>query len=334
MILMDIKASLITMCVLLLMLWQTISAVGLEFLNYINYIFGLTYPTYFQNSATYAHESMVVFYDNMMNILFYTIGVVIIILCLTILIFNNNDITIIRNIIFWFKKLINKTSAVIFSVLIIIGKKNRNTLVTFINTTLNSVVNFFHHYIKIGFIRRRYYKHESLTEAIWTIIPFCIIGIIATPSFHLLYLLAEISEPVLTLKIIGHQWYWSYEYGDFIDDSCSIAFDSYMIPSDDLEKGQLRLLDVDNHVLLPINTTIRLVITSSDVIHCWTIPNFGVKVDACPGRLSQTTLYLPYKGCYYGQCSEICGLQHGFMPIVVEAVSNTHFKQMINSSIG
>lgn len=310
MMLVDLKTPFITFFILCGILMNTIMSSFTTVCSYINYILYLTYPTYFQNSATYAHESMVEFYDNMMNILFYTIGVVIVILFLTIVLFNNNVtvMTFFKNLNFIVNKFFD-----------VIGYSSKNPIL---------------HYFKVGFIRRRYYKHESLTEAVWTIIPFCIIGVIATPSFHLLYLLAEISEPVLTLKIIGHQWYWSYEYGDFIDDNCSIAFDSYMIPSDDLQKGQLRLLDVDNHVLLPTNTTIRLVITSSDVIHCWTIPNFGVKVDACPGRLSQTTLYLPYKGCYYGQCSEICGLQHGFMPIVVEAVSNKNFKKMINSSIG
>ena len=292
MLIADLKMLIISYFYLSVILMKTIFSSCIWGISYINYIVSLTYPTYFQNSATYAHESMVEFYDNMMNILFYTIGVVIVILCLTIFVFSNN--IIIQNLLNFVKTGQTYYTNFLSSNSMFISKKNIIGIFLYkILTSIYSIFTFFNHYITIGFIRRRYYKHESLTEAIWTIIPFCIIGIIATPSFHLLYLLAEISEPVLTLKIIGHQWYWSYEYGDFIDDNCSIAFDSYMIPSDDLQNGQLRLLDVDNHVLLPINTTIRLVITSSDVIHCWTIPNFGVKVDACPGRLSQTTLYLP-----------------------------------------
>lgn len=314
--------------VTILILMKSIFSSFILSFQYVGYLLALTYPTYFQNSGTYAHANMLEFYDNMMNILFYTLGVIMVILFLTILKFNNNPgaFNSFRNLI---KSTANFVADILFSSFRVTNANVPANLLKSLNVLTDPIKNYFN----IGFIRRRYYKHESLTEAVWTIIPFCIIGIIATPSFHLLYLLAEISEPVLTLKIIGHQWYWSYEYGDFIDDNCSIAFDSYMIPSDDLQKGQLRLLDVDNHVLLPINTTIRLVITSADVIHCWTIPNFGVKVDACPGRLSQTTLYLPYKGCYYGQCSEICGIQHGFMPIVVEAVSHKVFKKMINTSI-
>jgi len=145
---------------------------------------------------------------------------------------------------------------------------------------------------------------------------------VAVPSFALLYSIDEILDPAVTLKVVGHQWYWSYEYSDYTsEDGETINFDSYMIPEDDLaDPGQLRLLEVDNRVILPINTHIRVVITAADVLHCWGIPSFAMKVDACPGRLNQTSLFIKRVGTFYGQCSEICGVNHGFMPIVVEGV--------------
>jgi heme/copper-type cytochrome/quinol oxidase subunit 2 len=131
----------------------------------------------------------------------------------------------------------------------------------------------------------------------------------------------EIIDPVITIKIIGHQWYWSYEYSDEYNTQ-ELNFDSYMVATSDLEKGQLRLLEVDNRLVLPANTHVRLIITSSDVLHSWAVPSLGIKLDACPGRLNQTTLFVKREGVFYGQCSEICGINHGFMPIVVE-VTNT-----------
>jgi heme/copper-type cytochrome/quinol oxidase subunit 2 len=137
-----------------------------------------------------------------------------------------------------------------------------------------------------------------------------------------LYSLDELIDPSLTLKIIGHQWYWSYEYSDFsnLKGGQIVAFDSYMIDSKDLTEGSFRLLEVDNRVVLPTDTHIRLLITSADVLHSWAVPSFGIKVDACPGRLSQASLFLKRAGVYYGQCSEICGVNHGFMPIVVKGL--------------
>jgi cytochrome c oxidase subunit 2 len=145
---------------------------------------------------------------------------------------------------------------------------------------------------------------------------------VAVPSFALLYSIDEILDPAVTLKVVGHQWYWSYEYSDYSsEDGETINFDSYMIPEDDLsDMGQLRLLEVDNRVILPINTHIRVIVTAADVLHCWGIPSFAMKVDACPGRLNQTSLFIKRAGTFYGQCSEICGVNHGFMPIVVEGV--------------
>jgi len=170
--------------------------------------------------------------------------------------------------------------------------------------------------------------HGTTIEIIWTITPALILMVIAIPSFSLLYSVDEIIDPSMTLKVIGHQWYWSYEYSDFdqFAEEEPIEFDSYMIPESDLEKGQLRLLEVDNRVVLPTDTHIRVVVTSTDVLHCWAIPSFGTKLDACPGRLNQTSLFIKRPGTYYGQCSEICGINHGFMPIVIDAVKVTDFE--------
>lgn len=167
------------------------------------------------------------------------------------------------------------------------------------------------------------FSHSSILEIIWTIIPAVVLVLIAVPSFTLLYSLDEVSNPVITVKIVGHQWYWSYEYSDYVksgDITLGVNYDSYMVNTQDLTIGAFRLLEVDNRLVLPIKTHIRLLITSSDVIHCWTIPSFGLKVDATPGRLSQASLFIKRSGVYYGQCSEICGVNHGFMPIVVKAV--------------
>jgi cytochrome c oxidase subunit 1 len=161
------------------------------------------------------------------------------------------------------------------------------------------------------------YHHTSL-EIIWTVIPAIILILIAVPSFALLYAMDEINDPKITIKAIGHQWYWSYEYRDTVfGQSVSKEFDSYMILEEDLILGGLRLLEVDNPLILPINTQIRLLVTSSDVLHSWTIPSFGVKIDACPGRLNQVGIYINRVGIFYGQCSELCGVQHPFMPIKV-----------------
>ena len=156
---------------------------------------------------------------------------------------------------------------------------------------------------------------------------------IAFPSLRLLYLLDEISEPSITLKTIGHQWYWSYEYSDFMD----IEFDSYIIPSNELNLDSFRLLDVDNRIIIPINSQIRILITAADVIHSWTVPALGVKVDGTPGRLNQTNFIINRPGLFYGQCSEICGANHRFIPIVIESVPVKIFlnwiKNNLNSSL-
>jgi len=208
-----------------------------------------------------------------------------------------------------------------------------------------------------------YFSHSTVLEVVWTIVPALILMLIAVPSFALLYSMEESIQPSLTLKVIGHQWYWSYEYpevhqleeadpevlkvGEEVPTEAyykkvnvkgpqslyynaavadHLAFDSYMVAEDDLTRGALRLLEVDRRIVLPEKTHIRVLVTAADVLHSWAIPSFGVKVDACPGRLNQTTLFIKRKGLYFGQCSEICGVNHGFMPIVVKVVSKYDFK--------
>uniref|UniRef100_Q09T50 Cytochrome c oxidase subunit 2 n=2 Tax=Galloisiana TaxID=73579 RepID=Q09T50_9NEOP len=177
-----------------------------------------------------------------------------------------------------------------------------------------------------SYINRNLLESQTI-EMIWTITPAVILFFIAIPSLRLLYLMDEINNPAITLKTIGHQWYWSYEYSDFFN----IEFDSYMIPTNEMEVSGFRLLDVDNRITLPINTHIRVIVTAADVLHSWTIPSLGVKVDATPGRLNQMGMLINRPGVYYGQCSEICGANHSFMPIVAEAVTTSTFTTWISS---
>nr|AQT38712.1 cytochrome c oxidase subunit II [Margarya monodi] len=153
-------------------------------------------------------------------------------------------------------------------------------------------------------------------ETVWTIIPAVILVFFALPSLRLLYLLDEVGDCSLSVKGVGHQWYWSYKYSDFLD----VEFDSCMIPIGDLSLGDYRLLEVDHCVVLPVEMDVRMLITSGDVIHSWAVPSLGVKVDAIPGRLNQLGFFIKYLGVFYGQCSEICGANHSFMTIVVEGV--------------
>jgi cytochrome c oxidase subunit 2 len=176
--------------------------------------------------------------------------------------------------------------------------------------------------------------HGTLIEIVWTITPSLVLVLIAIPSFALLYSLDEVCDPAVTIKAIGHQWYWSYEYSDYsVADDQSIAFDSYMIPDDDLESGQYRLLEVDNRVVVPVDTHIRVLITAADVLHSWAVPSLGVKCDAVPGRLNQIPLFVKREGVFYGQCSELCGANHAFMPIVVEAVSLENYISWVSNKL-
>nr|YP_009045496.1 cytochrome c oxidase subunit II [Appias sylvia]AHA03860.1 cytochrome c oxidase subunit II [Appias sylvia] len=172
----------------------------------------------------------------------------------------------------------------------------------------------------------RFLLEGQMIELIWTILPAITLIFIAFPSLRLLYLLDELSNPLITLKSIGHQWYWSYEYSDFNN----IEFDSYMIQSTE-DISNFRLLDVDNRIVLPMNNQIRILITATDVIHSWTVPSLGVKVDANPGRLNQTSFFINRPGIFFGQCSEICGANHSFMPIVIESVSIKNFINWVNN---
>ena len=187
---------------------------------------------------------------------------------------------------------------------------------------LGSVITSFRSTASSDKLVYKYANHGTLIELIWTITPAFVLIAIAFPSFKLLYLMDEVISPSMTIKVVGHQWYWSVEYSDFItEDGESIEFDTYMVPETDLEEGQLRLLEVDNRIVVPVDTHIRFIVTGADVIHDFAVPSLGLKIDAVPGRLNQTSVLIEREGVFYGQCSEICGVYHGFMPIAVEAVS-------------
>nr|YP_010947014.1 cytochrome c oxidase subunit II [Eucorydia linglong]WGO57810.1 cytochrome c oxidase subunit II [Eucorydia linglong] len=167
----------------------------------------------------------------------------------------------------------------------------------------------------------RFSLEGQMIETAWTIIPAIILVFIAMPSLRLLYLMDEINNPTITIKAIGHQWYWSYEYTDLNN----IEFDSYMIPQNENKLDEFRLLDVDNRTILPFNMFIRIIVTAADVLHSWTIPSLGIKADATPGRLNQTSFLISRPGLFFGQCSEICGANHSFMPIVIESITTKNF---------
>ena len=193
-------------------------------------------------------------------------------------------------------------------------------IITFVGYILSTV-------LRNSFINRYILEHQTI-EIIWTSIPAIILIFIALPSLRLLYLLDEVNNPAMTLKAIGHQWYWRYEYSDFLH----LEFDSYIIPSNDLDNSGFRLLDVDNRTVLPINAQIRIIIRAADVIHSWTIPALGIKADAIPGRLNQSRFLINRPGLFFGQCSEICGANHRFIPIVIESVSTDAFLNWISSA--
>jgi cytochrome c oxidase subunit 2 len=180
------------------------------------------------------------------------------------------------------------------------------------------------------------FTHSTPLEIVWTITPGVLLLFIAGPSFALLYSIDEVVAPNINLKVIGHQWYWSYEYGDYLNPHTNkgLIFDSYIVGEDDLSIGGLRLLEVDHRVKLPTNQHIRLLVSSADVLHSWAVPSLGIKIDACPGRLNQVSLYILRQAVFYGQCSEICGVNHGFIPIVVESLSqDSYIKWVLNNLI-
>jgi len=167
--------------------------------------------------------------------------------------------------------------------------------------------------------------HNTVVEILWTVIPVILLIIIAIPSFRLLYVSETIPKADLTIKAIGNQWYWSYEYPDYGD----IVFDANMLNDDELSDPKLRLLETDTQIVVPVNKVVKLQITSNDVLHAWTIPAFGVKMDAVPGKLNETWFKANKEGIFYGQCSELCGPRHAFMPINVKVVSDKAFKDWI-----
>nr|YP_006493384.1 cytochrome c oxidase subunit II [Stenopus hispidus]YP_010310806.1 cytochrome c oxidase subunit II [Stenopus scutellatus]AEO18302.1 cytochrome c oxidase subunit II [Stenopus hispidus]AGA56091.1 cytochrome c oxidase subunit II [Stenopus hispidus]UMY76341.1 cytochrome c oxidase subunit 2 [Stenopus scutellatus] len=191
---------------------------------------------------------------------------------------------------------------------------------------ITTLVGFMMFSLFFNSLTNRFLLEGQTIEIVWTVLPAFILIFIALPSLRLLYLLDEVNNPSLTLKTIGHQWYWSYEYSDFLQ----VEFDSYMIPSNEMTSSSFRLLDVDNRTVLPFNTQIRVLVSAADVIHSWTVPALGVKVDAIPGRLNQISFLINRPGLFYGQCSEICGANHSFMPIVIESVPIPHFLNWIS----
>ena len=200
----------------------------------------------------------------------------------------------------------------------------------FINMVLIFIIRFVG-YIIIRIIYNKYINinllESQIIECIWTIIPAVILIQIAIPSLLLLYILDESVDSSLTLKVLGHQWYWSYEYTDFwsVSNNTQIEFDSYIVPTNDLERRIFRLLDVDNRTVVPFNVHVRMLISSADVLHAWTVPSLGVKADAVPGRLNQVKFVSQRPGIFFGQCSEICGANHRFMPIVIEIINSNSF---------
>lgn len=202
-----------------------------------------------------------------------------------------------------------------------------NLILVFIISFVGYIIVFiiFNKYININLLE------SQIIERIWTIIPAIILIQIAIPSLLLLYILDESIDRSLTLKVMGHQWYWSYEYSDIwsISNNTILEFDSYIIPSNELENNIFRLLDVDNRTVIPFNVHVRILISSADVLHSWTVPSLGVKADAIPGRLNQVKFISQRPGIFFGQCSEICGANHRFIPIVIEIININSFLNWI-----
>nr|YP_010431979.1 cytochrome c oxidase subunit II [Abrus daozhenensis]USS62514.1 cytochrome c oxidase subunit 2 [Abrus daozhenensis] len=176
-------------------------------------------------------------------------------------------------------------------------------------------------------LNNRMLLEGQLIELIWTLMPAILLVVIALPSLKILYLLEEINKPMVTLKAIGHQWYWSYEYSDF----SKVEFDSYMKQPSTMNANEFRLLEVDNTMVLPFNIKSRILVTSYDVIHSWTVPSLGIKIDGSPGRINQGNIFITRPGIFYGQCSEICGANHSFMPIMLESVNLKSFFKWVKN---
>ncbi|MFD2264162.1 cytochrome c oxidase subunit II [Lacibacterium aquatile] len=172
-------------------------------------------------------------------------------------------------------------------------------------------------------------SHHTLIEIVWTVVPVLILLVIAVPSFRLLYFVDRARDPEMTIKVVGHQWYWSYEFPDH----GGFTYDSYMLSDEDTKKmGGKRLLEVDNKLVLPVGTTIRVLVSSTDVMHSWLVPQFGVQIYAFPGRTNETWLKANREGIFYGQCNQICGINHGFMPITIEVLSKEKFATWVEEA--
>ena len=171
-------------------------------------------------------------------------------------------------------------------------------------------------------------SHNTVIEMLWTVVPVLILVIIAIPSFKLMYYMDRVPNPDMTIKVTGHQWYWSYEYPD----QNGLSFDSNLIPEADLKPGQKRLLDVDNPLVVPVDAVIRVYVTGTDVIHSWFVPPFGVQEYAIVGRLNESWMKVEHPGVYYGQCNQICGINHAFMPIKIEALTKADFERWVGEA--
>jgi len=263
----------------------------------------------FQDEATFTMSQLIVLHDDIMSILLFILGIVFWWLIAAVYEFKINKLKL-QEILHNFQE---KTSLL----------KKRETFVFYCDIHSNK------------YEKQQEKKLQTIIEIVWTIIPAVILLIMAIPSITFLFRFIEPSTSFIeqlgcmTVKIIGHQWYWTYEYilpGQLEDGTLSYItkeFDSYMIPEEMLQPGDLRLLEVDNALHLPVGMPIRLLITSTDVIHSWAVPSLGVKVDAVPGRLNEVYIFIFRKGEFYGQCSELCGVNHGFMPIkVISTVIN------------
>nr|QNV11860.1 cytochrome c oxidase subunit II [Ancistrocerus parietum]WKK30302.1 cytochrome oxidase c subunit 2 [Ancistrocerus parietum] len=193
--------------------------------------------------------------------------------------------------------------------------------------SITSCIMYMFYFLFINKLTNRFIMNNHMIELIWTIIPMMTLLLIALPSLKILYLLEETTPPIISVKTIGHQWYWQYEMSDYLN----IEFESFMMNYNPQLLWMARLLDVDNRVILPFNTSLRFIFTSTDVIHSWTIPSIGVKMDATPGRINQAFIYLNRPGIFFGQCSEICGANHSFMPIVIESTNMNNFINWMKS---
>jgi len=196
----------------------------------------------------------------------------------------------------------------------------------------NNITNVSDLKLQLDYFQTKKVKHHALLETFWTLVPAIILSVIAIPSFQLLYSMELLTSSFYVVKVTGHQWYWSYEKVNFFESVNKTmhmevdTFDSYLITEDNLDIGEIRLLTVDNNLEIPFNTHIKLIITSNDVIHSWGVANFGIKMDAVPGRLNQTGLLLKKPGIFYGHCYELCGINHANMPIVVTAYNPYRYR--------